>query len=116
MAFEYYMKTKIVLTAAIMSVFIVGGLGTTSIALAQYSGNVGADGETGSNTLEEALKLAKARIDAVKENPAAGSGTPYLDPNGVIGASIISGAVFGGIAGAFFLRGRSGKYAAMGRG
>ena len=110
------MNTKIVLTAAIMSVFVVGGLGSTSVAFAAYLGNVGSDGTTGERTLEEALQLATARIDAVNENPAAGSGTPYLDPNGVVGASIISGAVFGGIAGAFFLRGRSGKYAAMGRG
>ena len=48
--------------------------------------------------------------------PAAGSGTPYLDAGGVVGATLIAAAVFGGLSGAFLLRGRSGKYAAMGRG
>ena len=100
---------------AVMSAFIIGGLGSMT-AHAQYFGSVGEDGETGKNTLEENLKLAEARVRAVEDNPGAGSGTPYLDPNGVVGASIISGAVFGAIAGTFFLKGRSGKYAAMGRG
>ena len=31
-----------------------------------------------------------------------------------VGATIITGAISGVIAGAFFIRGRSGKYAAMG--
>ena len=104
------------ITTIILSMVLVTGLGGTSVAFAQYYGNVGPDGETGKNTLEEALKLAEARVQAVNDNPGAGSGTPYLDPNGVVGASIISGAVFGAVAGAFFIRGRSGKYAAMGRG
>ena len=50
------------------------------------------------------------------DNPAAGSGTPYLAADGVLGASAIAAAIFGGIAGAFFFRGRTGKYAAQGRG
>jgi len=79
-------------------------------------GNVGSKGETGSYTLEEALEIQKRRVDAAKANPASGSGTPYLDASGVAGAAIIAGAVFGGVSGAFFIRGRSGKYAAMGRG
>ena len=73
-------------------------------------------GETGSYTLEEALELQKRRIEAAEANPASGSGTPYLDADGVVGAAVISAAVFGGIAGALFIKGRSGKYAAMGRG
>jgi hypothetical protein len=39
-----------------------------------------------------------------------------MDADGVVGASIIAGAIFGGIATAFFVRGRSGRYAAYGRG
>ena len=54
--------------------------------------------------------------ESAEANPAAGSGTPYISADGVVGAAIIAGAVFGGIAGAFFIKGRSGKYAAMGRG
>ncbi|MDX1595398.1 MAG: hypothetical protein R3327_00480 [Nitrosopumilaceae archaeon] len=91
-------------------------LSSTDIAYAQYMGNVGQAGETGAGTLEENLELAQRRIEAAQANPASGSGTPYLDASGVVGASIIAGAVFGGIATAFFVRSRSGKYAAMGRG
>ena len=36
--------------------------------------------------------------------------------DGVLGASAIAAAVFGGIAGALFFKGKSGKYAAQGRG
>lgn len=91
----------------------------TSMAYAEvgpYLGNVGTQGQTGSHTLEEALAIQKGRVDAARDNPASGSGTPYLDVNGVVGASIIASAVFGGMAGTFFIRGRAGKYAAMGRG
>ena len=36
--------------------------------------------------------------------------------DGVLGAFVISTVMFGGIATAFFVKGRKGKYAAMGRG
>lgn len=110
------MNTKMLLTATMLSVFFFGAMGAASIAFAQYMGNVGTGGETGAHTLEEALEIQRRRVELAADNPATGSGTPYLDANGVVGASVIAGAVFGGIAGAFFLRGRSGKYAAMGRG
>ncbi len=110
------MNNKVLLTASLMAVFVVGTLGASSVAFAQYMGNVGSSGETGTFTLEEALELQKRRVDAAEANPASGSGTPYLDAGGVGGAAAISAAIFGGIAGAFFLKGRSGKYAAMGRG
>ena len=110
------MNTKVLLTATMLSVFFFGTIGVTSVAYAQYMGNVGDQGETGSYTLEEALEIQKRRIEAAEANPASGSGTPYLDADGVVGAAIISAAVFGGIAGALFLRSRTGKYAAMGRG
>ncbi len=98
------------------SVIMLGSMGFLGVAYAQYLGNVGDAGETGKNTLEEALDIQQRRIQAVIDNPASGSGTPYLDAGGVLGASVIAGAVFGGIAAAFFFRARSGKYAAMGRG
>ena len=110
------MNNKVLLTAALMAVFVVGTFGASSIAFAQYLGNVGEGGETGKFTLEEALALQRSRVDSVMENPEAGSGTPYLDASGVGGAAVISAVIFGGIAGAFFFKGRSGKYAAMGRG
>jgi len=110
------MNTKVLLAASLVAVFTIGLYAEDAIAFAQYMGNVGSEGETGSYTLEEALEIQRRRIQAAEANPSSGSGTPYLDAGGVIGASVIAGAVFGGIAGAFFIRGRSGKYAAMGRG
>ena len=107
---------KAIVMASVMAVFLLGYYGMVGEAFAQYLGNVGAGGETGQNTLEETLELAKRRIEAAEANPASGSGTPYLAADGVIGASVIAGAVFGGIAAAFFFRAKSGKYYAQGRG
>ncbi|MGI0027112.1 MAG: hypothetical protein ACREAD_04645 [Nitrosopumilaceae archaeon] len=56
------------------------------------------------STLEESLALARKKIDSVNANPGDGSGTPILNANGVVGASIIVGAVFGGIAIAFVVQ------------
>lgn len=107
-------RVMIVFAAAIFSTMLVPS--AIDIAYAQYFGNVGDQGETGKNTLEEALEIQARRVASAEANPGAGSGTPYLDASGVIGAAVIAGTVFGGIATAFFIRGRSGKYAAMGRG
>jgi hypothetical protein len=110
---------KKLLIASILAIYVIGysfAYGSAGVAYAQYMGNVGGGGETGVGTLEETLELAARRLEAVEANPASGSGTPYLDAEGIVGASIIAGAIFGGIAGAFFFKGRSGKYAAQGRG
>ena len=107
---------KSILMAGVLAVFVIGYYGMVGVAFAQYMGNVGDAGETGQNTLEETLELAKRRIEAAEANPASGSGTPYLAADGVLGASAIAAAVFGGIAGALFFKGKSGKYAAQGRG
>jgi len=111
------MDNKILLTASLIAVmFTAGYYAENAVAFAQYMGNVGGSGETGKYTLEEALELQRRRIESAEANPASGSGTPYLDAGGVFGAAAIAAAVFGGISAAFFIRGRSGKYAAMGRG
>lgn len=107
---------KTIFGAAILTVAVLSVGMMTEQAFAQYMGNVADEGKTGSNTLEETLKLAKARVDSAADNPATGSGTPYLAADGVLGASAIAAAVFGGIAGTFFFKGRSGRYAAQGRG
>ena len=39
-----------------------------TLADAQYMGNVGSEGQTGSYTLEEALEIQKRRIDAAEAN------------------------------------------------
>jgi len=77
-----------------------------------YSGLGAIDGIT----LEEHLALAERKVAYADANPATGSGTPYLDADGVVGATVIAGAIFGGIATAMFVKGRSGRYAAYGRG
>ena len=99
------MNKPIVISATILALFVVSTF--LPMAAAQYAG-VGGGGQT---TLEEQLELAKAKVEKAKENPSTGSGTPYLDANGVVGGSAIVGAVFGGIAIAFVLKSRSGRFA-----
>jgi hypothetical protein len=107
---------KTIFGAAILAVAVLSIGMMTEQAFAQYMGNIDEAGKTGKNTLEETLKLARDRVETAADNPATGSGTPYLAADGVLGASAIAAAVFGGIAGAFFFRARSGRYAAQGRG
>ena len=110
------MNTKVLFAAMLVAVFTMGYYADNTVAFAQYMGNVGSGGETGTYTLEEALELQRRRIEAVAENPTAGSGTPVLSADGIFGAAAVTAAVFGTMSGALFLKGRSGKYAAMGRG
>ncbi len=110
------MNTKVLFAAMLVAVFTMGYYADNTVAFSQYMGNVGSAVETGINTLEEALALQRARVDSAEANPAAGSGTPVLSADGIFGAAAITAAVFGAMSGALFLKGRSGKYAAMGRG
>ena len=111
------MNSKVLLTASLIAVvFTMGYYAESAVAFAQYMGNIGSEGQTGKYTLEEALELQRRRIESAEANPASGSGTPCLDAGGVVGASVIAGAVFGGIATAFFVKSKQGKYAAPGRG
>ncbi|AJM91918.1 MULTISPECIES: hypothetical protein [Nitrosopumilus] len=99
---------KIIMTGVMLSVLILPSV--SSLAFAQYlpsSANTG---------LEDYIKLSEDRVRIANENPSTGSGTPMFAADGVLGALILSTGVFGGIATAFFVRGRKGKYAAMGRG
>jgi len=98
------MNTKILLAASLIAVFTIGLSAQSSVAFAQYMGNVGSEGQTGSYTLEEALEIQTRRVASADANPATGSGTPYISADGVVGAAVIAGAVFGGIAGAFFIK------------
>ena len=105
------MNITMILGVSIMAIFAIGTISMVPVALA-YSG-LGADGGI---TLEEHLELATRKVEKAEANPATGSGTPYLDAGGVLGSSLIAGAIFGGIATAMFVKGRSGRYAAYGRG
>ena len=99
------------------------GVGTLALVMAlstimvpaafAYAGSLGQPGGT---TLEEQLMLAERKVATAAANPQTGSGTPYLNADGVVGASVIAGLIFGGIATAFFVKGRTGRYAAYGRG
>lgn len=95
---------KPMLLGTVMLALFVAAI-TLPTAAAQYAGVGG-----GEYTLEDQLELAKRKVATAAKNPAAGSGTPYLDATGVVGASVIVGAVFGGIAIAFVVRGRSGRF------
>ena len=87
-------------------------MSTLVVPVLAYSGLGASDGIT----LEEHLELATRKVEKADANPATGSGTPYLAADGVLGASVIAGAIFGGIATAMFVKGKSGRYAAYGRG
>jgi len=70
-----------------------------NLAFAQYGGAA-----TNAPTLEEDLKLAKARIAAVQANPGAGSGTPFLSGSDVGTAMVLSALIFGTLFGIFVWR------------
>ncbi|MBS1260059.1 MAG: hypothetical protein MAG473_00369 [Thaumarchaeota archaeon] len=97
---------------ALSTLALCMAMSTLVLPVLAYSGL----GTEGGITLEEHLELATRKVETADANPATGSGTPYLDADGVLGASLIAGAIFGGIATAFFVRGKSGRYAAYGRG
>jgi len=97
---------------ALSTLALCMAMSTLVVPVLAYSGLGATDGIT----LEEHLELATRKVEKAEANPATGSGTPNLDASGVLGASLIAGAIFGGIATAFFVRGKSGRYAAYGRG
>lgn len=101
-------RKKTIIAGVMLSVLILPSV--SSLAFAQY---IPSSGSTG---LEDYLKLSEDRVKIASENPESGSGTPMFAADGVLGALMLSTGVFGGIASAFFIRGRKGKYAAMGRG
>jgi len=66
--------------------------------------------------LYQGMEDSKIKVEIATQKDATGSGTPIFAADGILGASILSAGVFGGVATMFFLRGRKGKYAAIGRG
>lgn len=63
------------------------------------------------SNVEEQLKLAKAKVANAKTTGAYGSGTSMLGTNineTVIMIAVLA-AIFGGVAAAFFIKGRSGR-------
>lgn len=99
-------KTTII-TGIILSLLILPSAG--NFAFAQYL----PDQTTG---LDDYIKIQEERVRIAEQNPGTGSGTPMFAADGIVGAVLLSTGVFGGIAAAFFVKGRKGKYAAIGRG
>ena len=97
------MKTPIIIGTVLLALFVVSTF--VPFAAAQYQAGGGID------SLEEELKLARAKVQMVKDHPATGSGTPFLDANGVVGATIISGGIFGGIFIAFVVKAKQAEKA-----
>jgi len=97
---------------ALSTLALCMAMSTLVVPVLAYSGLGATDGIT----LEEHLALAERKVEYAEANPATGSGTPYLDATGVVGATVIAGAIFGGIATAFLVKGKQGRYAAYGRG
>lgn len=102
-------KKKIIVGGAILSVLLLPAAFAND-AFAQY---LPASGQTG---FDDYIELAQTRVAIANENPGAGSGTPILAADGVVGTVLLSTGIFGGIAATFFVKGRQGKYAVMGRG
>jgi len=101
-------KKIIIATGVMLSILILPSV--SDLAYAQY---LPTSGHTG---LDDYLKLSQERVRMASENPHTGSGTPMFALDGVLGALVLSIGMFGGIATAFFVKGRNGKYAAIGRG
>ena len=100
------MNKPIIIGAVLLSLFAA----STFLPIAAAQTNPAyTQGGYGGGSLEENLKLARDKIADVKAHPATGSGTPVLDANGVVGASIVVGAVFGGIFIAFVVRAKQAK-------
>ena len=109
------MDTKVLLAATLLSVLFFGAMGAASIAYAQYMGGVCSGGEPGAHVPKDKCSI-QLGPPPERADRHTDRGLSYLDANGAVGVSVAVGAVFGGAAGVFFLRGRSGKYAAVGRG
>jgi hypothetical protein len=54
---------------SLIAVFTIGLSAQSSVAFAQYMGNVGSEGQTGSYTLEEALEIQTRRVASADANP-----------------------------------------------
>jgi hypothetical protein len=112
-------KPMLAVLAAMAVITSTGGL-----AYAQYGGGGASVGTASPEQLQECQQLgiptencndvtilAKKRLTAAQENPATGSGTPMLSTTSgqLIIFVIVLGVIFGGVAAAFFFRGRGAK-------
>jgi hypothetical protein len=105
------MNKPIVMAMAALVVLLGSAfaLPAIQIATAQYGGG----GGPSPGSLEDQLKLAKAKVTNAKQAGAYGSGTPMLgtNVNETTIFIVVIVAIFGGVAGAFFVKSRSGAKA-----
>jgi hypothetical protein len=113
-------KPTFMVIGMMAALFTAVGMGSTPQAFAQYFG-----GDSAALTQEQLDKcatyninpctqngiLAKERLIAAQQNPSTGSGTSMLSTEtGTTAAFIgILGAIFGGVAAMFFIKGRGAK-------
>jgi hypothetical protein len=108
--------------AALSALAVVASM--TGVAYGQYGGTGGSVGTASPEQLQECEQLgvprencndvtilAKKRLTAAQENPATGSGTPMLSTeSGQMTVFIgVLAAIFGGVAAAFFFKGRGAR-------
>ena len=110
------------ITAALAALAVLTSM--VSVAYAQYPTTGGSVGSASPEQLVECQQLgiprencndvtilAKKRLTAAQENPSTGSGTPMLSTeSGQMAVFIgVLAAIFGGVAAAFFIKGRGAK-------
>ena len=105
------MNIQVILTVTMLLTLTLAA-GVPTIASAPYLGNVDVGEEAGANILEEVLRIQSSRVTS-EEFQGCG---PVLAPGPNSALMIIGTTLLGGIGAVFFIKGRSGKYAAIGRG
>ena len=108
------MNIQVILTVAVLLTLVLA-TGAPTIASAQYYSDTYIDEKTGAMTLEEALKIQSGQVAlAGSTQSQVCSPALALSPNSAL--MIIGTTLLGGIGAIFFINGRSGKCAAIGRG
>ena len=113
-------KPALMALGTMAALFSVLGVGSTPQAFAQYMGGGGEPitqemldkcDQYGIVPCTQNGILAKERLLQAQANPSTGSGTPMLSTESgqMVAFIAILGAIFGGVAAAFFLKGRSAK-------
>ena len=107
------MNIQVILTVTVLLTLALAA-GVPTIASAPYLGNTGVGGETGANTLEEVLKIKNDQVRSTCWTPGDSFCRANLD-SGSVGMLVVGTIFLSSIGTAFFIKGRSGKYAAIGR-
>jgi hypothetical protein len=105
------MKNKPILLATVTIVLLMGVAFVFPAIKTAYGQYTNPAATSGGSSVEEELKLAKEKISNAKSAGAYGSGTAMLGGNisETIIMIIILAAIFGGVAAAFFVKGRAGR-------